>query len=133
MSPILPGEEMNTRTIYDMYPGDLEDEVVGKTVTSVDTESNTITLSNGTVLGFEDNEDCCAWFSAELEAGNLTDNAVTAIKVTGDDPYEDSSSETDYTIHILAANTKIADVTITGSAGTGYYCHSIILNVKEKK
>ena len=124
---------MNTHTIYDMYPGDLEKEVVGKTITAVDTENGTLTLGNGTVLEFEDTQSCCAWFSAELEAGNLTDNAVTAIEVTDNGPDDDYSSEPDYTIHVLAADTKIVDVTITGDATSGYYCHSIILNVKEKK
>lgn len=122
---------MTTRTIYDMYPSELEKEVIGKTITAVDTENDTITLSNGTVLEFEGTSDCCAWFSAELEAGNLTDNAVTGIKVTDNTPDDDYGTES-YTIHILAADTKIVDVNITGDATSGYYCHSIILNVKEK-
>ena len=123
---------MSNRTIYDMDTDDLAKEVVGKTITSVDTENDTITLSNGTILEFEGTSDCCAWFSAELEAGNLTDNAVTAIEVTDNSPDDDDSSESDYTIHVLAADTKIVDLTITGDATSGYYCHSIILNVKEK-
>lgn len=124
---------MTDRTILDMYPEDLEEEVVGKTITAVDTERNTITLSNGTVLEFEGAGECCAWFSAELEAGNLTDNAVTAIEVTDNDPDDDDGNVQVYTIHVLAADAKIVDVMITGDAANGHYCRSITLNVKEKR
>ena len=34
-----------------------------------------------------------------------------------------------WTIHILAANTKVADLDINGSASSGYYCHSINLTI----
>lgn len=109
----------------DMTESDLEKEILGHAVTEVSEGSGTITLDNGTVLSFADQADCCAWFCAELTAGNLTDNAVTSVDVT----YNDSDEVEDYTIHILAANKKIADIDITGDPTSGYYCHSIALEV----
>lgn len=126
-------KEMGIRTIYDMSPDHLEKEIVGKTITSVDTESNTITLSNGTVLEFKDTSRWRSWFSAELKVGNLTDNAVTSIEVTDHGSFAYSFFETDYTIHVLSDDTKIVDVMITGDTDSGNHCYSVILNVKEKK
>lgn len=113
--------------IWGMNLDDLRDEILGHTVVKVDTDVQTITLDNGTELIFEDVEDCCSWFEAELTAGNLVDNAITDVTCT-DNADEDDWQE-DYTIHILAANKKVADLNITGSEGSGYYCHGINLNV----
>ncbi|MBC3179383.1 hypothetical protein [Corynebacterium lujinxingii] len=107
----------------DMTDGDLEQELVGKKIVKIDTENNTMTLHDGTVLKFHDASDCCAWFEAELEEKNLTDNAITHVTTTGE--YGDES----WSIHILAANNHIADVNITGNEGSGYYCHSIDLEI----
>lgn len=115
-----------------MQVGDLRKEIIGQTVTEINEKEKTITLANGKRLRFIDQEACCAWFSAELKAGNLTDNAVTRLDIT--DRREDKElfdSQEDYTIHILAANKKIADLTITGDETSGYYCHSIALEVEE--
>ena len=117
--------------VWDMSVNDLKKELIGKSIVEIDESANKLTLNDGTTLEFQDTADCCAWFNANLRAGNLTDNAITAIKVTdrpGEYGYED------YTIHILAANKKIADLDINGNAGSGYYCHSINLRIcgKEK-
>lgn len=118
-------------TIWDMTPQDLERVLIGRTVTSIDERNNTLTLDDGRLLAFEDTNDCCAWFNANLTAGNLTDNAITAIKVT--DRHEEEYGDEDYTIHILAANKKIADLDINGNPSSGYYCHSINLNIHTPK
>lgn len=114
-------------TIMDMSAKDLEKELIGKTVVEIDERENTLTLNDGRKLAFRDTSDCCAWFNANLRAGNLTDNAITAIKVT--DRQEEMYADEDYTIHILAANEKIADLDISGNPTSGYYCHSINLEI----
>ena len=114
-------------TIYDMTFDDLKKELIGKTVVAIDEGDNALTLDDGRVLKFRDTAECCAWFNGELRAGNLTDNAVTALKVT--DRQKEAYDDEDYTIHILAANKKIADLDIYGNPTSGYYCHSINLDI----
>lgn len=106
----------------DMTDRDLAGEIIGKRIVEIDADENTMTLHDGTVLEFQDVQECCAWFEAELKEKNLTDNAITHVTMSGE--YGDA-----WSIHILAANTHIADVNITGDKGTGYYCHSIELEV----
>lgn len=118
-------------TIYDMTAQDLEKVLIGRTVTNIDEDEKTLTLDDGRVLEFRNTWDCCAWFEAELSAGNLTDNAITALKVT--DRQEEEYGDEDYTIHILAANKKIADLDISGNPTSGYYCHSINLDIHTPK
>lgn len=108
---------------YDMTDQDLASELVGKRIVQIDADSNSMTLHDGTVLIFQDSSDCCAWFQAELEEKNLTDNAITHVATSGE--YGDES----WSIHVLAADRHIADVHITGDEGSGYYCHSINLEV----
>lgn len=115
------------KTIWDMSTRDLEKELIGKTVVEIDESENTLTLNDGRKLAFRDTSGCCAWFNANLRAGNLTDNAITAIKVT--DRQEEIYSDEDYTIHIFAANNKIADLDINGNPTSGCYCHSIDLEI----
>ncbi|ATW58461.1 hypothetical protein SEA_C3PO_61 [Corynebacterium phage C3PO] len=115
------------KTIRDMTFEDLEKELIGKTVVAIDESENTLTLNDGRKLKFRDTADCCAWFNGELSAGNLTDNAVTALKVT--DRQKEEYADEDYTIHIFAANNKIADLDINGNPTSGYYCHSINLEI----
>ena len=117
-------------TVYDMTPEDLERELIGKSIVEIDESGNNLMLNDGTILEFRDTADCCAWFDANLRAGNLTDNAITAIKVT-DRPGEYVCE--DYTIHIFAANKKIADLDINGNPTSGYYCHSINLAIYNPK
>lgn len=118
-------------TIRDMTAQDLERELIGRAVTAIDERNNKLTLDDGRVLEFKDTFDCCAWFNANLTAGNLTDNAITAIKVT--DRQEEEYGDEDYTIHIFAANKKIADLDINGNPTSGYYCHSIDLDIHTPK
>ena len=118
-------------TVYDMTPEDLERELIGKSIVEIDESGNNLMLNDGTILEFRDTADCCAWFDANLRAGNLTDNAITAIKVT--DRQEEECGDEDYTIHIFAANKKIADLDINGNPTSGYYCHSINLAIYNPK
>ena len=117
--------------IFDMSVDDLEEELIGKSIVEIDESSNNLMLNDGTVLEFIDTADCCAWFNASLRAGNLTDNAITAIKVT--DRQREQYGDEDYTIHILAANKNIADLDINGNPTSGYYCHSINLGIYNPK
>lgn len=115
-------------TIWDMTPEDLADALIGRVVVEVIEGDNVLVLDDGTCLEFEDTADCCAWFSADLKAGHLSDNAVTAVKVIddSDDEYDES-----WTVHILAADDRIADLHVEGTESSGYYCHSINLVVKK--
>lgn len=122
---------MTDRKVHDMTATYLEAAIVGRTVTQINPYQGTITLDNGTELEFVDTADCCAWFDYELRAGNLTDNAITSVKVT--ENAAENDWEEDYTIHILAANKNVADLTITGDATSGYYCHSINMNITTKE
>jgi len=113
-----------------MTEGDLERELIGKRITEVDTGAGELTLDDGTRLIFEDTSDCCAWFSAQLQEGNLTDNAVTRVDCdypTAADPYDEA-----WSLHILAGDNRIASVDIEGNSTSGYYCHSINLRVLSK-
>ena len=112
---------------------DLKKELIGKTVVAIDEGDNALTLDDGRVLKFRDTAECCAWFNGELRAGNLTDNAITAVKVTEHQDPEDVHGDEYYTIHILAANKKIADLDIYGNPTSGYYCHSINLDIYTPK
>lgn len=107
----------------DMTDEDLENALIGKKIVKIDTERNTMMLHDGTVLKFIDAYDCCAWFEAELEEKNLTDNAITHVTTTGQ--YGDNV----WSIHVLAADKHVADVHIRGDEGSGFYCHSIYLEV----
>lgn len=117
---------MSSEIIYDMDARDLADQIVGKTVTSIDTAKRTLTLSDGTLLKVEDTSDCCAWFDATLREGKLTQNAVTAVTATARD--DDDYCE-HYTLHVLAVDDEVCAVEIDGTEGNGYYCHSINLEV----
>lgn len=116
---------MSTRSYYDMDADDLESEIIGKKVVKVDTQDCTITLEDGTLLAFEDASGCCAWFSAELTEGNLTENMVTSVRQVN----WYSGAEDSWALHILAEDHRICDVMIEGDPTSGYYCQSITLNV----
>lgn len=117
--------------IFDMRVPDLKREIIGKTIIEIDEQENKLTLNDGTILHFKDTSDCCAWFNANLTNGNLTDNAITALRVTS--RQEEEYDDEDYTIHILAANKNIVDLDITGNPTSGYYCHSINLDIYTPK
>ena len=112
--------------VYDMSDTDLRDEVVGKKIISVNDSS--CTLDDGTVLVFEDTSDCCAWFAAEVKAGTLVDSTITGVEVEGRDVPNEWVAEA-YTIHVLSADTRVMAVEIEGDASSGYYCHSINLEI----
>lgn len=121
-------------TIYDAGPEDIAEELIGKTIVEVDEQESTITLSDGAVLEFEDTVDCCAWFFAELTSGNLTDNAITSVvceNVEGDKRGADWVSD-NWILHVLAADKNVVDINVYGDEASGFYCHSIILNIRNK-
>lgn len=114
--------------IYDMNTRDLEARVLGKRVEDVNEDWGSLTLEGGVVLEFVDTYDCCSWFKGQLKAGNLTDNVVTSVvrEERDGDPYKKH-----YSLHILATDTRIATLDITGDECNGYYCRSITLRVRE--
>lgn len=112
--------------IHDMNEYDLAKELIGKRIVSIAGE--TMQLDDGTVLEFKDTRGCCAWFTAQLHEGNLTDNAITAIET---EELDDDGAPEHYNLHILAADQRVAAVEIEGDATSGYYCHSINLIVRK--
>ena len=117
----------NTEEIWDMSAQDLENHVLGKRIEFISETDNSIHLDDGTVLRLENTSICCAWFDAELKKGNLTDNAITAVTEVpreSEGPYNES-----WSLHILAADTRLATVDIEGNPTSGYYCHSVNLIV----
>lgn len=114
--------------IRDMSVDDLTKRLIGQVIIAVDSVEKTLTLSNGSILTFEDTSSCCAWFEAELIKGNLTDNAITDV-VYEDRPEDDLGSKENYTIHILASDKNICDLNIVGDAASGHYCLSINLDI----
>jgi archaellin len=114
------------QTIYDAHEGTFEKYLMGRRI--VDIEDQTITLDNGTQLELENTHDCCAWFNGEITnlALNIEENIITDVTRT-DDTNKDNEA---YTIHVLSQSDKLLDIEITGTSTSGYYCHSINLNVK---
>ncbi|AIJ33446.1 Uncharacterised protein [Corynebacterium imitans] len=115
---------------YDMLGSmdedDLREELVGKTIASIDLQEQTIHLTDGTELRFIDTADCCAWFNSQLMVRNLTSNAIT--NVTKEYSSHKGAPEA-WTLHVLAEDKTIVDVDIWGDSTTGYYCRSIDLKV----
>lgn len=118
---------MSLPDYYDMTDQDLAGELIGKRIVEIDADANTMTLHDGTVLTFQDTYDCCAWFEAELKEHNLTDNAIT--RVTTSNKHCGEYGDESWSIHILAADQRVADLNITGNPTSGYYCHSINLDI----
>lgn len=113
--------------IGSMTVEDLREELVGKTIESVDEVEKTITLTDGTKLRFIDAQDCCAWFASNLFEGNLVDNAVTDVV---QEWHESEEVPEAWTLHVLAADKNLVDVDIWGDSTSGYYCRSITLRVE---
>ena len=121
----------HTEEIWDMSAQDLENQVLGKRIEFISETDNSIHLDDGTVLRLEDTSSCCAWFNAELKKGNLTDNAITAVEEVPRLPDEEYNES--WSLHILAADTRLATVDIEGNLTSGYYCHSVNLIVTKGK
>lgn len=113
-----------------VHASDLAPLLVGKSIESIDTHQDTVRLTDGTILSFVRGGDCCAWFSAHLKEGNLTENVITAVH----EVYSDSTDE-DYlfTIAVYAVNQEVMSVEVTGDEGTGYYGSSFDLWVYKPK
>lgn len=116
--------------LYSVHASDLSPLLVGKSIESIDTHQGTVRLTDGTVLAFDGGGDCCAWFSAYLKEGNLTENVITAVREVGSD-----STDEDYlfTIAVFAVNQEVMSVEVTGDEGSGYYGSSFNLRVYKPK
>lgn len=118
----------NVETISDVTKADLEKLLIGHKIVDINEDDKTIILDDGTQLTFEEDYDCCAWFDAELKKGNLVDNMVTAVKYEQLEPEKGCPDR--FILHVLAVDENICDVNIYGDSTTGYYCQSVLLNVK---
>lgn len=97
-------------TIRDVTRTDLEELLIGHKIVDIVEDDKTIILDNGTQLTFEDTDECCAWFEAELKKGNLVDNIVTAVKYEQLEPEKGRPDR--FTLHVLAVDENICDVDI---------------------
>lgn len=112
----------------DITEDDLKDLVLGHKIVFVDTERNSLLLDSGVVLTVESVHECCAWFQGIVHEGKVVDNVVTAVNTTYP---ENPSAEEEFTIHIIADSTEVANINVTGDPSSGYYCHSVSLQVRE--
>lgn len=117
---------MSDISIYDMDEGDLGVHLIGKSIRAI--AGNTIELTDGTVLEIEDAADCCAWFHGDIKAFDFAANVITGI-TRKEATTEDEDNEA-WTLQVFSAHKVIAEVNIEGNASSGYYCHSVGLNVK---
>lgn len=121
------------KLIHDLTDDALKEELLGHAITAVDETKSTLTLDDGRVLKFEDAHRCCAWFSAELKAGNLTSNGITDVVEESWEYNADEDVPESWTLHILAADENVADVHIEGDSTNGHYCRSIALRITSEK
>ena len=115
------------RDYYDMYTSDLTNELLGHKITAINRSNNSLILDDGTVLKFKDAGECCSWWAVDnIDEIDLEDNIVTdVIRWPGENEA--------FTLNILSRDKKIAAISVIGTAGTGYYCHSVRLLVYPPK
>ena len=113
---------LSSRHYDDATAEDLSGLLVGKSITSI--EGDTFVLSDGTRIELIGTGDCCAWFSASIENIDLSDNVVTRCE-SGD---RDADG---WSLTVFSAHKRIAEVNVDGDATSGYYCHSINMNVRK--
>lgn len=115
--------------IYDATATDFENELVGRKIVAI--SDTAIILDNGTTLVMEDTSSCCAYFEVTgvNAAEDIADNVITA--VTQRDA--EGKDEEGFTIVVLSEAKELATIDIDGTASSGYYCHSINLNIKKKE
>lgn len=116
--------------LYDVDADALAPLLVGKSIESIDTTQDTVRLTDGTVLAFDEGGGCCAWFSAQLKESNLTENVITAVREV-----DSGNKDEDYlfTIAVFAVNQEVMSVEVTGDEGSGYYGSSFDLRVYKPK
>lgn len=112
-------------------PEDIAKVLIGRRVVRIDEDAATLTLDNGTKVVLEDGGDCCAWFSAAIKEIDLDDNLVTGYRVEDIITEDEGDGEFKYVMHVLSNNKNLADITIEGYPGSGYYGSSINMIVKE--
>lgn len=117
--------------------GELRKHLIGKSIISANSEAATMTLSNGTILKFEQSaSDCCSYF--ELSCLRGTDNnIITEVSevetYTGYD-WDDTPREGEgpYTAKIqVLTESGIVDIAEgEGDASNGYYLHGFALRAE---
>lgn len=116
--------------LYSVHASDLAPLLVGKSIESIDTHQDTVRLTDGTILAFDGGGDCCAWFSAHLKEGNLTENVITEVR---QEPLDNGDEYDLFTIAVFAVNQEVMSVEVTGDEGSGYYGSSFNLRVYKPK
>lgn len=102
--------------------------LVGRSITSANMELGALTLSDGTILIFDNyNEECCS--SIELAALNTTENVITA--ATFGDNEEQTGGEGPYRawLHVVTEAGELNVAEANGDASNGYYLHGFALGV----
>ena len=111
----------------DIYSADEDDfgrELIGKRIVAL--TPTHATLDDNTVLAIQAGGDCCAWFEGAFRVVDLNDNAITSVERVE----RDSDGGIDrWSLNIYTAHKQIAAVDIEGNEGSGYYGHSINLQI----
>ena len=120
---------MQENYIYNADGEDFAKALVGQRISEI--QQDRIILADGTELVIEDGGDCCAFFEGWFEqVGDPTDAAITSVTTTGEKELDDYNMDVNFTVHIYAAHRLIANATVEGNAGSGYYGSSITLVVR---
>lgn len=115
---------------FSSYDQSWLDLLVGHRV--IATSDDTLTLSDGTTLTFDrENDDCCSWI--ELERLTTTDHIITA--ATLDDNEDETGGEGAYRawLHVVTEAGELNIAEATGDASNGYYLHGFALGVTVRR
>lgn len=114
---------------------DLSDLFVGRSVVSVNLETSTLVLSDGTELLITANDGCtgCASGFYELTSLNTCDNIITRVKVVKRDAPRVARCEEGYvySIFVFADNKRINIARVEGDDGNGYYGSGFTISVRK--
>lgn len=101
------------------------DDLIGKRVVSADPNKYTLTLSDGTMMKFDDgNADCCSW----IEVVNLstTDHIITAATIEDTDQGDGAYKAW---VQVITSDGPINIVEADADASNGYYLHGFAIGV----
>lgn len=117
-----------TEIQYSSYRNtDALEHLVGKSVVAAD--QNTLTLSDGTIMQFDESaDDCCSYL--ELTRLATTENIITAASF-GDNE-DETGGEGAYRawLHVVTEAGELNIAEAEGDASNGYYLHGFALGVK---
>lgn len=118
-----------TEALIDTLPGHKIVKIIDNFVAGHGKPGPAIMLDDGRILQLVEAEECCAWFTANINNIDLDDNIITRIEEEYPSNRCRDLSYLQVTLHVLTRDKKIADINVFGDETSGYYCHDITLNV----